>query len=199
MRRLFGALAKDWFALLTPPQREAWNLYARRIHRRWRPGRRTLTGQQAYLKLNSVLGRIGRPPLLWPPPQPSAGIAPPLGRRTPPPRIARRPPPQRRFPALCQRPVQPRLDPYAPPRLPGTPPRPRRRHQRHYPPLPRPLPRPQARRTGLHSNPPAPPRLGRPQRHSQRPGPTHTSPSTPVPPPSALPIPHRARRGGWSG
>jgi len=54
-RRLFGVLAKDWFARLTPPQREAWNLYARRIHRRWRPGRRTLTGQQAYVKLNSVL------------------------------------------------------------------------------------------------------------------------------------------------
>ncbi|MGD0261253.1 MAG: hypothetical protein ABSD29_15685, partial [Verrucomicrobiota bacterium] len=64
-------LAKDWFARLTQPQRDAWNLYARRIHRRWRPGRRTLTGQQAYLKLNSVLGRIGRPPLLWPPPQPA--------------------------------------------------------------------------------------------------------------------------------
>jgi len=47
MRRLFGALAQDWFARLTPPQRDAWNLYARRIHRRWRPGRRTLTGQQA--------------------------------------------------------------------------------------------------------------------------------------------------------
>jgi len=39
MRNLFGALAKDWFARLTQPQREAWNLYARRIHRRWRPGR----------------------------------------------------------------------------------------------------------------------------------------------------------------
>ena len=71
MRHLFGTLAKDWFARLTQPQREAWNLYARRIHRRWRPGRRPLTGQQAYLKLNSVLGRIGRPPLLWPPPQPA--------------------------------------------------------------------------------------------------------------------------------
>ena len=71
MRHLFGALAKDWFARLTQPQRDAWNLYARRIHRRWRPGHRTLTGQQAYLKLNSVLGRIGRPPLLWPPPQPA--------------------------------------------------------------------------------------------------------------------------------
>ena len=71
MRRLFGALAKNWLALLTSPQRDAWNLYARRIHRRWRPGRRTLTGQQAYVKLNSVLGRIGRPLLLWPPPQPA--------------------------------------------------------------------------------------------------------------------------------
>ena len=71
MRNLFGALAKNWLALLTSPQRQAWNLYARRIHRRWRPGRRTLTGQQAYVKLNSVLGRIGRPPLLWPPPQPA--------------------------------------------------------------------------------------------------------------------------------
>jgi len=70
MRRLFGALAKDWFARLTQPQRDAWNLYARRIHRRWRPGR-PLTGQQAYLKLNSVLGRIGRPLLLWPPPLPA--------------------------------------------------------------------------------------------------------------------------------
>ncbi|MGD0260723.1 MAG: hypothetical protein ABSD29_12980, partial [Verrucomicrobiota bacterium] len=30
MRHLFGALAKDWFARLTQPQRDAWNLYARR-------------------------------------------------------------------------------------------------------------------------------------------------------------------------
>ena len=60
MRHLFGALAKDWFARLTQPQRDAWNLYARRIHRRWRPGRRTLTGQQAYVKLNSSIDKWDR-------------------------------------------------------------------------------------------------------------------------------------------
>ena len=100
MRQLLGALSRDWFALLTPPQRDAWNLYARKVNRRWgqawtdrarqlrrcpphtwtdadrqilrrcRFGYRPLSGQQIYVKLNSVLGRIGRAKLLWPPPLP---------------------------------------------------------------------------------------------------------------------------------
>jgi len=100
MRQLFGALSRDWLGLLTPPQREAWTAFARNYHRRWgapwiaearrlncwQPhtltaydrrriwrwlvGGRPLTGPQAYVKLNSVLGRIGRPKLLWPPPPP---------------------------------------------------------------------------------------------------------------------------------
>ena len=100
MRKLLGALSRDWFALLTPPQRDAWNLYARKANRRWgrawtdrarqlrrcpphtwtdadrqilrrcRFGYRPLSGQQLYVKLNSVLGRIGRAKLLWPPPLP---------------------------------------------------------------------------------------------------------------------------------
>ncbi len=94
MRQLFGALARDWLALLTPLQRDAWTAFARNYHRRWGAvwldyarqlnlcsphtltayhrriarrwlvGGRPLTGQQAYVKVNSVLGRIGRPKLL---------------------------------------------------------------------------------------------------------------------------------------
>jgi len=29
MRQLFGALSRDWLALLTPPQRDAWTAFAR--------------------------------------------------------------------------------------------------------------------------------------------------------------------------
>jgi hypothetical protein len=100
MRRLFGVLSRDWFGLLTPPQRDAWTAYARNLHRRWGAawidharqlnccwphtltaydrrmirrwlvGGRPLTGPQAYVKINTVLGRIGRPKLFWPPPPP---------------------------------------------------------------------------------------------------------------------------------
>ena len=101
MRQLFGALSRDWLGWLTPPQRDAWTAFARYYNRRWRPawidyarqlnrcspqaltpwhrriirrwllGGRPLSGQQAYVKVNSVLGRIGRPKLLWPPPPPA--------------------------------------------------------------------------------------------------------------------------------
>ena len=101
MRQLFGALSRDWLALLTPPQRDAWTVFARyynrrwgaawidcarqlnrcsphiltafhrRIIRRWLVGGRPLSGQQAYVKFNSRVGRIGRPKILWPPPPPA--------------------------------------------------------------------------------------------------------------------------------
>jgi hypothetical protein len=101
MRQLFGALSRDWLGLLTPPQRDAWTALARyynrrwgaawidcarqlnrccphiltadhrRIIRRWLVGGRPLSGQQAYVKFNSRVGRIGRPKLLWPPPPPA--------------------------------------------------------------------------------------------------------------------------------
>ena len=97
-RQLFGALARDWLGLLTPPQRDAWTAFARNYSRRWGAAwldyarqlnycwpqaltpfhrrlirrllvaGRPLSGQQAYVKFNSRLGRMGRPKLLWPPP-----------------------------------------------------------------------------------------------------------------------------------
>jgi hypothetical protein len=100
MRQLFGTLSKDWLALLTPPQRDAWIAFARNYHRRWGAvwiayarylnsnpphvltplhrriirrwlvGGRPLSGPQAYVKINSRLGRMGRSKLLWPPPPP---------------------------------------------------------------------------------------------------------------------------------
>ena len=100
-RQLFGALSRDWLGLLTPPQRDAWTAFARNCHRRWGPawidyarqlsrcsphaltpfhrrvirwwlqGGRPLNGPQTYVKVNSVLGRMGRPKLLWPPPLPA--------------------------------------------------------------------------------------------------------------------------------
>jgi hypothetical protein len=100
MRQLFGALSRDWLGLLTPPQRDAWTAFARNYHRhsgvawiacarqfdrcpphvltpwhrriirRWLVGGRPLSGPQAYVKINSRLGRMGRSKLLWPPPLP---------------------------------------------------------------------------------------------------------------------------------
>jgi len=97
-RQLFGALARDWLGLLTPPQRDAWTAFARNYSRRWGAAwldyarqlnycwpqaltpfhrrlirrllvaGRPLSGPQAYVKFNSRLGRMGRPKLLWPPP-----------------------------------------------------------------------------------------------------------------------------------
>jgi hypothetical protein len=99
IRQLFAALSRDWLALLTPPQRDAWTAFARNCHcrwgaawldyarllnrcspqtltadqrhiiHRWPVGGRPLTGPQAYVKVNTVLGRMGRPKLLWPPPR----------------------------------------------------------------------------------------------------------------------------------
>ncbi len=67
MRQIFGALSKDWSALLTQPQREAWNAYAWKVPSRWRLGQGPVSGQNLFLKLNSVLRLLGRPTRLWPP------------------------------------------------------------------------------------------------------------------------------------
>ena len=67
LRKILGALSKEWNALLTPPQRAAWNAYAEKVMSRWRLGCGPLSGQQLYIKLNSVLWFLGRPRRLWPP------------------------------------------------------------------------------------------------------------------------------------
>ncbi len=67
MRQILGALSKDWSALLTQPQRAAWNAYAWKVPSRWRAGQGPVSGQNLFLKLNSVLRLLGRPTRLWPP------------------------------------------------------------------------------------------------------------------------------------
>ena len=67
MRAIVAALAKEWSARLTPEQRAAWNAYAEKVNSRWRLGQGALSGPNLYVKLNSVLGLIGRPRRLWPP------------------------------------------------------------------------------------------------------------------------------------
>ena len=67
MREIFGALSKEWSPPLTPEQRAAWNAYAGKVHSRWRLGQGPVSGQNLFLKLNSVLVLLGRPRRLWPP------------------------------------------------------------------------------------------------------------------------------------
>jgi hypothetical protein len=67
MRAIVAALAKDWSGRLTPEQRAAWNAYAEKVNSRWRSGQGPISGQNLYVKLNSILGLIGRPTRLWPP------------------------------------------------------------------------------------------------------------------------------------
>jgi hypothetical protein len=60
MRAIVAALAKDWSGRLTPEQRAAWNAYTEKVNSRWRLGQGPLSGQNLYVKLNSILGLIGQ-------------------------------------------------------------------------------------------------------------------------------------------
>ena len=66
MRAIVAALTKEWSGRLTPEQRAAWNAYAEKVNSRWRLGQGPLSGPNLYVKLNSILGLIGRPKRLWP-------------------------------------------------------------------------------------------------------------------------------------
>ncbi|MGD0262259.1 MAG: hypothetical protein ABSD29_21035 [Verrucomicrobiota bacterium] len=66
MRALMGAVSRAWGMVLTPEQHWAWNAAARKVLSRRRP-QRPLTGQELFVKLNSVLALVGRELLVWPP------------------------------------------------------------------------------------------------------------------------------------
>ena len=67
MRAIMRAVSQAYDTLLTPEQRRAWLAAGEKVLSRRRLTRGPLTGQQLFVKLNSVLTLVGRDLLLWPP------------------------------------------------------------------------------------------------------------------------------------
>ena len=64
-RALMRAVSRAWGRVLTAEQHGAWNAAARQVLSR-RPPQGPLSGQELFVKLNSVLALAGRELLLWP-------------------------------------------------------------------------------------------------------------------------------------
>jgi hypothetical protein len=70
MRRVFGHNSQTWGPGLSQQQRDRWNVAGPQVMSHPRCGQNgPLTGEQFFTGINSVLGCVGLPPLLEPPPR----------------------------------------------------------------------------------------------------------------------------------